>query len=32
MDPKTNPLIKAIVGDYQTSQGRSIARDGLKGA
>jgi hypothetical protein len=29
-DPKTNPLIKAVVADFETSQGRSIARDGLK--
>jgi hypothetical protein len=30
MDPKTNSLIKAVVADFETSQGRSIARDGLK--
>jgi hypothetical protein len=30
MDPKTNPLIRAVVADFETSQGRSIARDGLK--
>ena len=30
MDPKTNPLIKAVVADFETTQGRSIARDGLK--
>jgi hypothetical protein len=30
MDPKTNSLIKAVVTDFETSQGRSIARDGLK--
>ena len=30
MDPKSNPLIKAVVADFETSQGRSIARDGLK--
>jgi hypothetical protein len=29
-DPKANPLIKALVADFETSQGRSIARDGLK--
>jgi hypothetical protein len=29
-DPKTNPLIMAVVADFETSQGRSIARDGLK--
>jgi hypothetical protein len=30
MDPNTNPLIKAVVADFETTQGRSIARDGLK--
>src|SRR5262244_1386957 len=30
MDPKTNPLIKAVVADFQTSQGQSVARDGVK--
>jgi hypothetical protein len=30
MDPKSNPLIKAVVADFETSEGRSIARDGLK--
>src|SRR5262245_25347074 len=30
MDPKTNSLIKAVVADFETSQGRSITRDGLK--
>jgi hypothetical protein len=30
MEPNTNPLIKAVVADFETSQGRSIARDGLK--
>ncbi len=29
-DPKTNPLIKAVVADFETSHGRCIARDGLK--
>jgi hypothetical protein len=29
-DPRTKPLIKAVVADFETSQGRSIARDGLK--
>jgi hypothetical protein len=29
-DPKSNPLIKAVVADFETSEGRSIARDGLK--
>jgi hypothetical protein len=26
----TKPLIKAVVADFETSQGRSAARDGLK--
>src|SRR4030095_8298481 len=26
----TNPLIKAIVSDFQTSDGRTVAHDGLK--
>ena len=30
MDPNTNALIKAAVTDFDTSQGRSIVRDGLK--
>lgn len=30
-DPTTDPLIKAMVTDFATSQGRTIARDGLKG-
>ena len=30
MDPAANPLIKAVVSDFDTSQGRSTARDGLK--
>ena len=29
-DPTTKPLIKALVADFQTSAGRSAARDGLK--
>jgi len=29
-DPATNPLIKALVTDFATSQGRTIARDGVK--
>src|SRR5262249_32040594 len=29
-DPTTKPLIKAVVTDFQTAQGRSTARDGLK--
>jgi len=30
MDPNTNPFIKAVVADFETTQGRGIARDGLK--
>ena len=29
-DPQANPLIRAVVDDFGTSQGRSIARDGVK--
>jgi hypothetical protein len=29
-DPTTKPLIKAVVADFETSQGRTIARDGMK--
>jgi hypothetical protein len=29
-DPATKPLIKAVVADFETAQGRTIARDGLK--
>jgi hypothetical protein len=29
-DSGSNPLIKAIVADFQTGEGRSTARDGLK--
>ena len=29
-DPTTNPLIKAMVADFETSQGRTIARDGIR--
>jgi hypothetical protein len=29
-DPTAKPLIKAVVADFETSQGRSTARDGLK--
>jgi hypothetical protein len=32
MDPKTNPLIKAVGADFETTQGRSIAPDGLHAA
>jgi hypothetical protein len=28
-DPNANPLVKAVVADFQTSEGRSKARDGL---
>ena len=30
-DPTTKPLIKAVVTDFETSEGRTIARDGVKG-
>ena len=30
MDGGSNPLIKAVVTDFETAQARSIARDGLK--
>jgi hypothetical protein len=30
IDPTTNPLVKAVVDDFGTAQGRSAARDGLK--
>ena len=30
MDPGANSLIKAVVADFGTAEGRSIARDGLK--
>jgi hypothetical protein len=29
MDPKANMLIKAVVADFETADGRSTARDGL---
>ena len=29
-DPNANPLIKAVVSDFQTSAGRAAAHDGLK--
>ena len=29
MDPTSNPLIKALVADFDTAQGRSAARDDL---
>jgi hypothetical protein len=31
MDPAANPLVKAVVADFGTTEGRSTARDGLKG-
>jgi len=30
MDPSADALVKAIVGDFGTTEGRSITRDGLK--
>src|SRR6516225_2370015 len=30
MDPSADALVKAVVGDFGTSEGRSITRDGLK--
>jgi hypothetical protein len=30
MDPGSSPLIKAVVADFETAEGRSVARDGLK--
>jgi len=30
MDPGTNPLIKAVVADFYSDEGRATARDGLK--
>src|SRR5262245_58080151 len=30
MDPGSNQLIKAVVTDFETADGRSITRDGLK--
>jgi len=29
-DPNANPLVKAVVTDFQTSDGRASAHDGLK--
>jgi len=29
-DPNANPLVKAVVADFATSEGRTAARDGLK--
>ena len=30
MDTGFNPLIKAVVDDFATSEGRTVTRDGLK--
>ena len=30
MDPGSNALVKAVVADFGTAEGRSVARDGLK--
>jgi hypothetical protein len=30
MDTGTNPLVKAVVEDFATSEGRSTSRDGLQ--
>ena len=30
IDPGSNPLIKAVVVDFETAQGQSTARDGLR--
>ena len=30
MDTNSNPLIKAVVDDFATSEGRAVSRDGLK--
>ena len=29
-DPNANPLIRAVVADFMSSDGRAVARDGLK--
>ena len=29
-DPSANPLVKAVVTDFRTSDGRAVAHDGLK--
>jgi hypothetical protein len=29
-DPNANPLVKAVVSDFATSEGRTVAHDGLK--
>ena len=30
MDPGSNPLIKAVAADFETAEGQSTARDGLR--
>ncbi|MBV9198443.1 MAG: hypothetical protein JOY83_01670 [Alphaproteobacteria bacterium] len=30
IDPASNPLIKAVVADFETAEGQSAARDGLR--
>src|SRR5262245_33509694 len=30
MNPGSNPLIKAVVADFDSAEGRSITREGLK--
>jgi hypothetical protein len=30
MDPGSNPLIKAVVADFETAQGQSTAREGVR--
>src|SRR5215469_6959520 len=30
LDPGLNPLIKAVVADFETAQGQSAARDGMR--
>ena len=30
LDPRSGPLVKAVVDDFETPQGQSIARDGLR--
>ena len=30
LDPGSGPLVKAVVADFETPQGQSIARDGLR--
>ena len=30
LDPGSNPLIKAVVADFETAEGQSVARDGMR--